>query len=453
MGLLALSLVGLLLWWLGASWSPSDSRAEGFVPGDPASSVSTTESEGPAAKLLQPKVAERVTGTAELDSGPLDPSVLAAVQEALARGESPELPPGKSLLSIRLAGWAQGKRALPVLVEVWANEETLIAKVGLASQTFLISDLAPGSYQVEAWTLSDPRLRSRVETVEILPNQQHTKLEVALLPRPVLRGTVVSRNGTPLTDYRLTAIHSDSQGEREAQHFLDPLGVFAVYPSLSMPFEVRIDAPGHLTFTQSAELGVGEVRWVQWALEPQRPVGGIVRWPDGTPAADVSVFGRTDREGDQVSSDVDGRFTLDALSLRDLKLYARGGGESGQDFSNRWSFHESEDLTQLDLWLQPSAEYRARVLTDGGAAVAGQRLMLLAVDNRRVTRFGTTDDEGRVTVSGLYPGTYTVIFDRYEQALTEITVQPGEVLPEQLLRLPTDLSDKLRQAASPPREW
>ncbi len=132
------------------------------------------------------------------------------------------------------------------------------------------------------------------------------------------------------------------------------------------------------------------------------------------------------------STDENGEFTFERCAPGEYFLYARSGGEAGQDYSLRLAFTLDEDEERyIDDRLTPSGRIRGIVHDREGLPLVGVDVRATGRRNGNLTRRATTDASGMYTLTGLYEGEYEVKLanNGVERSLI-IDVPPGGAVLE-----------------------
>lgn len=132
------------------------------------------------------------------------------------------------------------------------------------------------------------------------------------------------------------------------------------------------------------------------------------------------------------STDENGEFTFERCAPGEYFLYARSGGEDGQDYSLRLAFTLDEDEERyIDDRLTPSGRIRGIVHDREGLPLVGVDVRATGRRNGNLTRRATTDASGIYTLTGLYEGEYEVKLanNGVERSLI-IEVPPGGAVLE-----------------------
>lgn len=132
------------------------------------------------------------------------------------------------------------------------------------------------------------------------------------------------------------------------------------------------------------------------------------------------------------STDENGEFTFERCAPGEYFLYARSGGEAGQDYSLRLAFTLDEDEERyIDDRLTPSGRIRGIVHDREGLPLVGVDVRATGRRNGNLTRRATTDASGMYTLTGLYEGEYEVKLanNGVERSLI-IEVPPGGAVLE-----------------------
>ena len=132
------------------------------------------------------------------------------------------------------------------------------------------------------------------------------------------------------------------------------------------------------------------------------------------------------------STDENGEFTFERCAPGEYFLYARSGGEAGQDYSLRLAFTLDENEERyIDDRLTPSGRIRGIVRDREGLPLVGVDVRATGRRNGNLTRRATTDASGMYTLTGLYEGEYEVKLanNGVERSLI-IEVPPGGAVLE-----------------------
>ena len=133
----------------------------------------------------------------------------------------------------------------------------------------------------------------------------------------------------------------------------------------------------------------------------------------------------------QVSTDENGEFTFAGCAAGEYFLYARCGGEAGQDYSLRVTLTLGEGEERfIDDRLTPSARINGVVRDREGRPLAGVDVRATGRRNGNLTRRATTDASGMYTLVGLYEGDYvlTLANNRVEKPLIVEVPAGGPVI-------------------------
>ena len=313
--------------------------------------------------------------------------------------------------------------------------------------TFELGGARPGqAYDITA--ISPIHANGRESAVKVEPGQT-TRVQVELSQGTRLAGVVRDSMGEPVLSGKVSAMSSDQAGMRnpifnrgvadvteiQAGEF-ELLGV----PSGAMTLVVEVD--GFLEHKR--ELGElfdgGERNAISITVSRGGIVSGVVRWPDGEPAAGAEVrisqedsMGNFDfeRVHDEVTLGPDGGFTFSALKEGMCAVTAvcvERGWEIPEDatlserkFGKRpssWRAHEDKvapGRTNLALVLVPGSDIQGRVLDDAGEPVEAFRITAFPADvgflssnGVRAVKKRFEDEHGRFVLPGLMAGDWKI---------------------------------------------
>lgn len=426
--LLALVTLGSVALFLSLR-TPASSRpaAAGSTP------TASAQPERVAAELFAPEQASESRTPAPLPEPEPSPNQIEgrAAEEA-EQAETPRVLQGKFE---PFPESARGQVALLFLTCLNSNNQ-LNFEVALAPEWRMEVPAWIGETAlVEAVTYGGTPLWSRQVQVRLTPMQQQPAV-LRLLPRAQLDGRVWDEAGAPIAE---ASVDLSSRFLMNS-YATDLSGSFIALGALEGSHTVRIQAEGFLDLEQEIVFATSEQRYEDFVLKRPMRVAGIIRWPFGAPAEGVSLFLRSKATGEQSTTGEDGRFDFTGGPAMEFVLYARFGGESGQDFSGRFELDPSQqDLGALDLVLQRSSQVSGTLSDPDGLALEGVQMVLTADDNRRVTRESNTAADGSFTIQGLYPGTYQLTCPAFEIYLATVTVKPGSPEPFLTLSLPRDM--------------
>ncbi|HPF14930.1 MAG TPA: carboxypeptidase-like regulatory domain-containing protein [Planctomycetota bacterium] len=439
---LGIGLLGVLagaLWlWMGSSAAQGDrDLGAGLEKGlDLVNPARATQPEEPLepSSLAAP---DPETGTRALASPESQPEVAprAATDGNGSRASQVLIAPGDCVLEVRVSGYSIEAADQPVVLMLGLGGRSLQATVQPLSKVWKLTGLYPGQYALRAQSVDAPFLGTETYDFRLSQDNSPRRLELVLEASPCLKGRVVDNLGLPIAKAELVAPALLGLADGPGRWISDANGEFAVCYGTGSPLEVHISAEGYLTQTYLHTVNPGEVVWTDIMLIRERRVTGTVHWPDGSPAAEARVYGRTSQSMQSTKSDANGYFELHGLEPVPLLLYARGGGESDDEACGRWQYGADEDLAGLELNLDPSLAYRGLLLSTEGQPVPAMGVTLTAVDNAQVTRRALTDASGRFEFTGLYPGEYTVGVDSRSRAIGRIQLRTGEAALEETLRV------------------
>ena len=204
-------------------------------------------------------------------------------------------------------------------------------------------------------------------------------------------------------------------------------------------YKLTIESANHLPWSREVLLATGEDLIVDARLQRGAVIEGFVFDADGFPQPRVDVFLRSEHGGSTSSTSSSGRYRFRALRAGEVRLYARAGGNHGQDFSDRALLQLLPgESHEKDLQLSPSHVVQGVLHDESGSPITGVKVTLRGADNAELERTGKTGVRGLFEVRGLYRGQYLVEAPGLAEGYTvevgpdlgvpqlELVCQPGE---------------------------
>ncbi|RKH60986.1 hypothetical protein D7X96_32595, partial [Corallococcus interemptor] len=322
--------------------------------------------------------------------------------------------PGVSLVSEDCES-VTASRWVRELVEAHRGGAFVLSRTTSAQDgTFTLEGLPQGTVTLWALGSQGAGLREDVAT-----GTKDVTLELAA--SSALTGRVVDEDGAPLSQARVTVLHTGTARYFETKTGAD--GRFSVGP---LPGEDTYSLlavhPGKLT-GWLGDLAPDALSDDIVLFDPRRIVGTVV---DGEqPVAGATV---TERRSERATTtDAQGRFTFDGLSPDDYLLEAEQGGLQARETV---TLTEDQREAQVTLRLGTSFFVEAIVRDTAGKPVPGAEISASLQDDGDVDfvqPLGTTDADGRLRVGPLQARDYTfkVEADRLLDLTANRTVAPG----------------------------
>lgn len=288
---------------------------------------------------------------------------------------------------------------------------------------FRFEGLAMGKYTVDledlAWALTD-----RGATVELTQGETHDDIVFETVPTASAAGRVYEKgSGQGVASIMVMASPVSSEGfvqyasdQVVRRTYTDDTGAYRI--DGLRPLEYRVSAgriPGHpLKTTMAAQaedtpLRPGQEIAVDFIVERGIRVAGKVVDERGAGVGGARIWctGSTVQGFDRTYSESDGSFAISHVEgpMRDLNLYAQKPGLAMKP--HPLIEVPGAGVSGVQLEMVVAAQVLATVRNAHGAPVGGAGVMAIgpheynAYDNN-----GFADEQGRLFLDGLYPGTY-----------------------------------------------
>ncbi len=385
------------------------------------------------------------------------------------------------VLEVELGGRIEGRlvlpdgAAVPEGLEVSAHAQNIdtisFSRRALvdAELRFALDGIVAGvSYQIEC----DPAMFAPAETEALVKAGETTVVELSLPRGARVEGRVVDGEGAPVEG---AAVSVRFDGRRRTTS--DAAGRFALAGIAPGPARVSAVVEGAMPVT--VELEPLEDGAVIGDLEIVVGVGlalrGLVRWPDGAPAAGVRVVASERSSGGHAwglielgaQTDDAGRFEIAGLEAKRFDVSARAeprAEDLGPDAPRRpqeWTALVSDVAAGQDVVLElgRGLVLRGRVVDDRGQPV--ERFRIQAAEETEqahwLARFGAElshafrDADGAFELKGLTPGRWRVIASAAQHADSAALVVdvPGAVATWRVPRL-ASISGRVEDGAGNP---
>ena len=255
--------------------------------------------------------------------------------------------------------------------------------------------LAPGRYELE---ISASGFASALLDVDLEGGEGEDVGDVPLRRAVPASGVVVDASGRGVPGAWVTVSAEDPEGDSGARLTTtvrtDAKGRFTAPAAAAPVFAFEAIAPGlpsgsTFRFGRSRTAASSTIR-----LDRSRRVAGVVRRPDGSPAAGVLVSA----SGHAVKSGDDGTFAIDGVSRDPAKVAADDGDLRATSLAKR-------DAARVELTLSPAARLAGTVLDSiTRRPVPRAAIQIRAAGPRR----WFTDRKGRFEARALPPGSAMV---------------------------------------------
>lgn len=290
-----------------------------------------------------------------------------------------------------------------------------------ADGRFTLKDLSPGLHTLVVRT---PHYREASETVEVKASETASVTFVLQRERGGIAGTLQLEGGASTQGASVELTGTGLQTQADAQGYFAFTGVPTGTYTLRARKETYTPAEG------TVEVGVDAQAFVTLSLRRERGgVTGVVQLEDSARAADIPV--RLVGTAFNTRTDAEGRFTFEGVPTGTYTLRIQRDGYVQHE--QQVEVHAGTQASVTQTLLRERGSVAGRIQLEGEGNSAGIAVAL--VD----TEFATlTDAEGRFTLTGILPGTYTLRAGRerffpYEQQV-EVRAGAQSSVAQTLLR-------------------
>ncbi len=310
------------------------------------------------------------------------------------------------------------------------REQSARRRTVAADGAFLLDDLAPGTYTLIAD--DDGAASTRSKGIEVKGGEGPEDVEIVLPSAQAISGKVLNDAGEPLAGAALSLLQQNSRqfgwnqpGPAVATSGAD--GTFVLEDAGPGNWTVRATAPGLMDASAVAKGGAKDI---VLTLKVGLTISGIVvSDPDGAPLPDVPVTANPSVHDSgswvniQATTGPDGRFTLRGLRDRPHEVTAgQAWGEGTGDLVPTTVSRVQPPKDDLRIAVPHGGTIAGRLLDAvkgtplGGLNVMVQReLAEGASPAGNQQRWGQVKPDGTFRISGLIHGTYTLMFNSYNQ--------------------------------------
>ncbi len=348
-----------------------------------------------------------------------------------------ELQPGASVAGRVLDNGGNGAAGIPVRLRIerdyrsggdprlWTGAETFPRRVTDQDGRFRFDRIAAGTWSAEARKGTEG---AKLDKIELIPGAER-EIELVLQTRDRLTVIVTTAVGEPVAHAQITI---ESPGE------LLPSGYGRTDGSGQSLMDIT---PGSVTVKVGHEQLRDASRQVQlepgdnellFELQPGLEISGTVRSHDGAPLALATVAAVTVHSFDtefhrtNTVSDESGAFRLTGLEPGRYNVTARSPGyaDGGPDQPIRTG---DDAIGGLEIVLEPGA-FIVGVVT--GLTPSDLTQVRIRVSTRARSRNAAPDTEGKFTVDGLAPGTWSIVASKGTpgselRVRRSVTIEPG----------------------------
>lgn len=295
--------------------------------------------------------------------------------------------------------------------------------------TFSFLDVPPGEYEACAnvgelngcYGSSDTQTSS---TLSIDAGASITDANIEIEGSGGLEGTVRTTSGSGVTNVSVTATSPDDVQSTST----DANGAYELNSLNGGSYQVCIAATAgsNLQVRSKCVEGVvvsrGQTATLDFQVEEEPSIHGVVSESDGTPAADVQVEIRGSSASYFTNSGPDGGYRVNAVESGSYSICffpsateglvaqcADGApGDTGNPSTN--AVVVSDGAVEFNQSLLKAGGISGRVTGGSDAALAGVEVQVSQVSGAAVSATAVTSDDGTYLVTGLPPADYSVCF-------------------------------------------
>ncbi|MEZ6197446.1 MAG: carboxypeptidase-like regulatory domain-containing protein [Planctomycetota bacterium] len=310
-------------------------------------------------------------------------------------------------------------------INVSAGNQVIPNNIPVLSSVFVQSDsngiefesveLAQGSYLASGNTINfrpamEVLLVADLEReVDVTLDASRDGLEVVLREPVLITGRVLDEIGEPAAGAQVQLWQGSPFRPNHESVTAGPDGRYEIRGWTGGDY--TIEASGsEFTSKDRRQFTVwaGDRRQEDLRIDRGLSVAGVVHDENGKARAGISVFMNQGGKTTSATTDAAGRFRFAKLVRGEARIYARSGGKSGQDFSDRLEILVSGREQPARLELGPSITIEGELLDEQGLAMPNVTIEAVGRDNGSLKRSGKTDAQGRFRIPGCYPGPYRV---------------------------------------------
>ena len=349
--------------------------------------------------------------------------------EQETQGE-PEAAGGLAVFS-RISGWPAGSEAVLatwVLVRSGENGpwETVQTQTAALTKEVHWKDLSPGGYALEARTKTTPLGATQFFSFPLNADNSPRRFDFEWQEGLSLVGQVVDERGDPIKgaqvrDENIVDGFAGAGGVKT-----DDNGQFELALGVATPSRVAFSAEGFLPDVHSEYLGAGTPGQVTMTLVRRRPVTGVLRFPDGSPAPGVTLHATTKGHRDKCLTDGQGRFGFFGLDSGEAVAYGVAPMKPTDDLvGGVWTVSTSDKATDLDWTMGATMAVRGFLEDAQGTPLPDRNLSLYSMDYLEVSQKATSGIDGSAEFRGLFPGTYHLILEGRKAPFASVVLVEG----------------------------
>lgn len=290
---------------------------------------------------------------------------------------------------------------------------------------FEIERVAPGPIQIRAQ--APRRQRAQIEGLEVKPGRDLTNVEIVLAPGGTVEGRVLSPEGRPVPNARVSVAEPGSDAFSafsRVRATTDGDGRYRLDGVPPGPQTLEATAEGYRRGVRDVEV-TAETRTIDFELERGLEVSGRVVDDAGHPVPSAQVMlvaGRNFFDALRAISGADGAFRIPGVQDGTYSLSARKEGYAA-DLQGQTVTVAGVSLGGIEIKLSAGASITGRI-----TGVEFSQLARVRVWANWEGNSGRVDPDGVYRIPNLRPGTWrvsAVVPDTPLHAEGEVTIEPG----------------------------